>query len=147
MTGPSPRIEAIFLYPRPRAEGVSVPEAQAAAGRGLKGDHDRSPWRQVTLLSREAWEAANEELGVALPPQARRANVVISGLDLEESRGRRLRLGPVLLEVGGETKPCERMDEAHAGLREALTPAWRAGAFGRILEEGSIAVGDEVGWE
>ena len=147
MPDPSPRVEAIFLYPRPRAEGVPVPKAQAVAGKGLEGDHDRSPWRQVTVLAREAWQAAGEEMGTELPPQARRANVVIAGLNLENSRGRRLRLGAVLLEVGGETKPCERMDEAHDGLRAALTPSWRAGVFGRVVEEGRLAVGDEVGWE
>jgi MOSC domain-containing protein YiiM len=147
MTDPAPRVEAIFVYPRPRAEGVPVPEADAVAGKGLAGDHDRSPWRQVTVLAREAWRAANEEVATELPPQTRRANVVVSGLDLANSRGRRLRLGQILLEVGGETKPCERMDEASEGLRAALTPDWRAGVFGRIVEEGRVAVGDRAGWE
>jgi MOSC domain-containing protein YiiM len=38
------------------------------------------------------------------------------------------------------------MDEAYPGLREALTPNWRAGAFGVVLVGGTIAVGDPVTW-
>src|SRR2546423_13422085 len=120
-----PRIEAIFIYPRPRAEAVPVAEAVVLKGKGLDGDHDRSPWRQMTVIATEAWAAANAELGTDLPPQTRRANVVVSGVPLAGTRGRRLRLGPVLLEINGETDPCQRMEEARAGLRAALTPEWR----------------------
>jgi len=34
------------------------------------------------------------------------------------------------------------MEEAQAGLRDALGSAWRGGVFGEIVESGLIRVGD-----
>ena len=78
------------------------------------------------------------------PPSARRANVIIRGMPLADTIGRRLRLGPVLIQVHGETDPCEMMDRVAPGLIEALTPHRRAGVFGAVIEGGAIAVGDPV---
>jgi MOSC domain-containing protein YiiM len=58
-----------------------------------------------------------------------------------------LRLGNVRVAVGGETTPCERMDEVLSGLRAAMKADWAGGVFGQILDEGTIAVGDAVIWD
>ena len=42
--------------------------------------------------------------------------------------------------------PCERLDEAWPSLRAALYAAWGGGAFGEVLDDGAIAVGDPVQW-
>jgi MOSC domain-containing protein YiiM len=39
------------------------------------------------------------------------------------------------------------MDEAFPGLKDALASDWRAGAFAEVLDDGEIAVGDEVSWD
>ena len=67
---------------------------------------------------------------------------MVRGVDLENARGKLLRIGPCLVRIYGEVTPCERMDEAQPGLRAALRPHWRGGAFGEIVEGGAIAVGD-----
>ena len=36
------------------------------------------------------------------------------------------------------------MDEIRPGLTAALTPDWRGGVLGRVVQDGEIAVGDEV---
>jgi hypothetical protein len=44
----------------------------------------------------------------------------------------------------GEVKPCERMEEAVPGLRQAMYPDWQGGAFGIVTEDATISVGDRV---
>jgi MOSC domain-containing protein YiiM len=71
---------------------------------------------------------------------------MVSGVDLRESRGRILTIGAVRLLLHGETRPCERMDEAYQGLRAALSPEWRGGAYGEVLDDGAVRVGDAAEW-
>ena len=95
---------------------------------GLAGNANRGGRRQVTLLSQERWDELMQEVGAALAPRARRANLVLSGLDLENTRGRVLRIGACRLRIGGETRPCEQMEEAAAGLQAAMRERWGGGA-------------------
>ena len=122
-------------------------EAELEAGYGLKGNADRGGRRQVTLLSQERWDELMSEVGGVLSPADRRANLVISGIDLERTRGRVLRVGPCRLRIGGETRPCEQMEDAAAGLQEAMRSRWGGGAYAEVLDGGTIAVGDPVSWE
>ena len=124
-----------------------VPRSAIAAGRGLAGSADRSRYRQITLIEREVWEALMRETGSDAPPSTRRANLMVSGIALARSRGRLLRVGGVRLRVRGEVKPCERMEEAVPGLRAAMYPDWRGGAFAEVLDDGEVAVGDVVAWD
>lgn len=136
------RVLALFVYPASRSAPQALESVRVHAGRGLEGDHRRSAHRSVTLLSLEQWREVESELGVRLPPETRRANVVVSGIRLPETIGKRLRLGEVEIEVLGEVAPCERMDEAHMGLREALRPGLRGGVHGRVIREGVLRAGD-----
>ena len=117
------------------------------AGRGLDGNANQGGRRQVTILEEERWTDALLEAGADLPTSTRRANLVISGLRLEGTRGRILRIGPCRLQIWMECTPCKRMDEAWPGLQKALRPEWRAGACAQVLEGGEIRVGDAVAWD
>jgi MOSC domain-containing protein YiiM len=121
--------------------------ATLVAGRGIEGNADRGGRRQVTLIDLERWHELMDRLGVDLEPSARRANLVIDSLDLFDSRGRTLRIGSVRLHVLGETRPCERMEEALPGLQAAMRERWGGGAYAEVIEGGEISVGDAVMWE
>ena len=120
--------------------------ASLVAARGIVGNANQGGRRQVTLVAREHWN----ELTAHLPnpdPIVRRANLLMSGLDLRASLGKILRIGSCRIRILGETRPCERMDEECAGLRSALSPPWGGGAFGEVLDDGEISVGNPAVWE
>ncbi len=125
----------------------SVSSGRVVAGRGLAGNADRGRRRQVTLIEWERWDRLMRQLGGSISPAARRANFLVSGIALAESQDRVLRVGMCRFRVGGETKPCERMDEALPGLRAAMAVDWGGGVFAEVLDDGEIRVGDEVSWE
>ncbi len=145
-TDGSGRLEAIWIKRAHRGPMDPRERARMVAGRGLENNADQGGKRQVTLLSAEAWADVDAELGAEVDPRARRANLFVHGLDLEESRGRTLEVGGCRILIGGETRPCRRMDEAFPGLQEALVPHWRAGAYGEVVDGGEVAVGDAVRW-
>ena len=121
------------------AEGLISVEA------GLVGDCKgaKHPRRQITVLAREAWETALAELGEPdLGWTARRANLLVAGVELPRAKGGILRIGSVRLEVTSQTYPCARMDEARQGLLKALAKDWRGGVTCRVLAGGHIGLGD-----
>jgi MOSC domain-containing protein YiiM len=133
------------IYLRPaRGELRDVTTAVAGAGNGLEGDHAKGPKRQVTLLSREAWEATCAQLGQTLDPGVRRANLLVEGVELKETQGQTITVGDVRIRLTGETDPCTQMDDAVPGLLKALVPDWRGGVFGEVLNDGTLTVGDAV---
>ena len=140
-------LRAIWVKRAHRGPMDSVSQAKLAAGQGIAGSVDRSRRRQVTILTLEAWAACMSELDANIDPSNRRANLLVSGVDLEQTRNRVLLVGDARLLIGGELTPCERMEEALAGLQAALRPHWRGGAFAQVLTDASISVGDSVRWE
>ena len=144
---PGPRLEAIWIKRAHRGLMDAVPSAELRAGRGLVGSADQGRRRQVTIIEREEWERLMAELSASVSPAARRANLMVSGVRLAETRGRVLRIGRCRLRIAGETKPCERMDEALPGLRAAMHPDWGGGAFAEALDDGVISAGDAVSWD
>ena len=139
-------VEAIWLKRGKRSPMDAVDMAELILGKGLKGNANQGGWRQVTLLDATVWEQVMADLGTDLNPSVRRANILVRGLDLAHSRGKILQLGEGQLKILNETKPCERMEEVYQGLKAALYPHWRGGAFGRVIQGGKVTVGATVRW-
>ena len=125
----------------------AVTEATAVAGQGLAGSVGSSSRRQVTIIERERWDAYQRALQLDIPASSRRANLMVSGVTLARTRGRILRVGGVRLAIGGETTPCERMDEVARGLRALMREGWGGGVFAKVLDDGIVTVGDTVCFE
>jgi MOSC domain-containing protein YiiM len=139
------RLLAIARKPTRRAHLELLGEATITRERGLEGNANGRPGRrQITVVTREGWDAACRDVGVDAPWVTRRANLLVEGLTLARRVGSRLVLGDVMLEITGETTPCTRMDEQIAGLTAALAPEWRAGVTCRVLAGGVVRVGDTV---
>ena len=141
------RLEAIWIKRMKRGPMDPVAEAELLAGRGIVGNANQGGKRQVTLIEQEVWEELMRNLDASLSPSARRANLMVNGVRLAQSNGRVLRVGSCRIQIYGETRPCEQMEDALPGLREALKPNWNGGAYGEILDDGRIEVGDSVAWE
>lgn len=149
------RLLAIAVRRRSRGAMLELPRAAVTAENGVADDlRGRPGRRQVTVLSLEAWQAACAAAGrPELPWTARRANLLVTGIDLASlaavnqaagADGAVLRIGAVELEVTGETAPCERMEEACPGLLAALAVGGRGGVTCRVRRGGELAAGDPV---
>ncbi len=137
------RLDAIFLRPAARTPVRAVPRAVAVAGVGLEGDHTNGGRRQVTILAGEAWDRACREFGAPVDPSVRRANLLVHGVDLAACIGGQLRIGEVVIDVLGETRPCELLDDGgRIGLCAALRPERRGGVYGSIRVGGTLRAGD-----
>jgi MOSC domain-containing protein YiiM len=130
-----------------RAPMQEVNDGLITPAGGLVGDFKgaKYPRRQITVLALEGWQAALAEIGQpGLPWTARRANLLVEGVELPRAAGGVLCIGPVRLEITAQTYPCNRMEEAQAGLLSALAKHWRGGVTCRVLEGGPVALGDPV---
>ena len=118
--------------------------ARVVAGKGIVGNANQGGKRQVTIVSNKHWSDVTAPLGQTPDARIRRANLLVSDIDFTDSRGKILTIGGVRIRICGETRPCEQMEAAVPGLREAMSVPWGGGAFGEVLDDGEIALGDAV---
>jgi MOSC domain-containing protein YiiM len=155
------RLQAIVLRPGRGQPALSLQRAEAHAGQGLVGDRSfrqagpGSGKRQVTLLQAEhlpviAALAGGRWAEQGLDALLLRRNLVVAGLNLLAARSlfkdqpMRLRLGAqVVLEVTGPCEPCSKM-EALLGPGGYNAMRGHGGVTARVLQSGSLAVGDGV---
>lgn len=149
------RLAGIARHDRPRGPMEVIGQVAVSAAEGIAGDYRGTTFsgakarRQVSLIEAESWNAAMAELGLsggdAIGWQERRANLLIEGLRLPREAGKVIAIGPsVRIETTAECDPCSRMEELRPGLKAALVPDWRGGVLGKVVQDGEIAVGDEV---
>ena len=140
------RVQWIGLRPRRDVEMLAVNDAIAVAGRGLQGDRyaSESGKRGITLIQAEhlpviAALSGHDRVAASLL----RRNIVVMGLPVVALKGRRFRIGEVLLEGTDDCDPCSRM-EAALGPGGYNAMRGHGGLCARILEGGVLRVGDSV---
>ena len=145
----SGRVEWIGVRPGREAPMQATDAVEAKTGRGLTGDRytGGSGKRGVTLIQAEHLPAIAALSGhEAVAPAQLRRNVVVSGIPLIALKGRRFRIGEVLLEGTDGCYPCSRM-EAALGPGGYNAMRGHGGLCARILEGGTVHVGDRVAVE
>ncbi len=110
---------------------------------GIQGDAHAGNWhRQVSLLGAEKIEQFNAK-GAGVKPGAFGENLVVEGFDFRALPvGTLLRCGPVLLELTQIGKECHSHCEIYKKMGDCIMP--REGVFARVLEPGTIRIGDEM---
>ena len=129
--------------------------ADARRGQRRSRGRQRPAWRPlrqcsgkrgITLIQAEHLPAIAALAGLdAVEPATLRRNLVVSGIPLIALKGRRFRIGDVLCEGTAPCDPCSRMELAlGAGGYNAMRG--HGGLCARILESGTLRVGDAVDW-
>ncbi len=122
----SATIVALHLSHASRAPLTRVDRAEALVDRGLDGDRHAKPGSRRSILVIE--QEVLDQHGLA--PGDVREQMTVRGIDLGRLVfGSRLQVGTAVLEVA-------------AGLRQQLEG--QRGRFVRVVEGGSVAVGDSV---
>ena len=149
------RVRWIGLRPARDVQMRAVDSADAVAGKGLRGDRygSGSGKRGITLIQAEHLPviAALAGLdgvhldGLGLEPARLRRNLMVEGIPLIALKGRRFRIGEVLCEGTSPCDPCSRM-EAALGPGGYNAMRGHGGLCARILEGGTLRIGDAVEW-
>jgi MOSC domain-containing protein YiiM len=141
------KLEQIWIKRMHRGPMDSAERARVVAGKGIVGNANQGGKRQVTIVSNKHWTDVTAPLGDTPDPRLRRANLLVSDIDFSDARGKILKIGKVRVRIYGETRPCEQMEAAAPGLRDAMSVPWGGGAHGEVLDDGEIAIGDPVSFE
>ena len=140
------KVIAVCTSDRKGLQQHDVNTAHFSAEWGIDGDAHAGSWhRQVSLLSADKIEAFNKR-GANVIPGAFGENLVVEGFDFRALPvGTLLRCGDVLLEMTQIGKECHSHCEIYKKMGECIMP--REGVFARVIEPGSISVGDEMSIE
>jgi MOSC domain-containing protein YiiM len=151
-------IKNIFIASESGASMVAMQTARLTAGRGIEGDRyhlgkgkfsaklaakGADDW-QVTLVESEELEAFLGAEGLNIEQGDFRRNIVTTGVRLNPLVGKRFVVDGITLEGVRLCEPCAYLADL---LSERLLPAMlgRCGLRARIIDDGTISVGGEIG--
>lgn len=122
--------------------GVGVVGDRYAARIGFYSDlhHDG---RQVTLFESETLQAIERDYKIALAPTDHRRNITTQGVPLNHLVGRRFTVGDTLLEGVMLSVPCRHIEQI-TGKEIFNAMVHRSGLMARIVQGGSVRVGDAI---
>ncbi len=139
------KVEWIGVRPDKKAPLQVINSVQVLI-KGLQGDHyaGRSGNRSVTLIQAEHIDAIASLLHKnKIDPAELRRNLVISGINLLALKGRKFKVGTVILKMTGLCHPCSRMEEI---LGDGGYNAVRGhgGMTACVISPGTIKLSDNV---
>ena len=121
-----------------------LPEARLIAGYGIDGDaKGGSQKRQLNVMAADTLKSLAAD-GFHTGPGQLGEQIIFSGVDIDGlSPGARLRIGThACIEVVEPRTGCGKLERYHNKLKEEA--AGRLGMMARVVEDGTIRVGDPV---
>jgi len=151
------KLLAIAIAKTAKGAMESVDSIEVVAGEGLRGDRygagigaaqfqgRRSPEKEVTLIAREAIEAANDEFNYTIDHLQTRRNLLTEGVSLNDLVGKTFWVGEVQLKGLELCEPCGYLESrTFRGIKVALKH--RGGLRCCVIESGEISTGDAIRW-
>ena len=150
-------VEEIYIASQGSVAMERVEEVRAIENGGLQGDRYKegtgywTPYGdvcEVTLIEGEDLDEIEREMGIRVKNGEHRRNIVTHGIKLKDLRGgwfrgRRFRIGEVVLEYDRPRPPCKHIqDLTEPGMTRALRK--RGGICARVVEGGRIRARDEI---
>jgi len=148
------KLVEIFIAPAVGADLISLKEAELQVGKGIVGDRyyrqeSIDPEEELTLVETEQIERANAETGLSIRPGETRRNLVTEGIALNDLVDQEFTIGAVRVRGIELCEPCRDIGEL-LSTEQVPTPkvvaalVGRSGLRARILENGTIRVGDTL---
>lgn len=125
-----------------------VKEAVLIENFGIKGDAHASPGdRQISLLAIESIKKFKNVCPkinkINLSPGDFAENITTEGIDLSKLKlGTRLKIGDCVVEISKIGKECHNYCEIYKKLGNCIMP--KEGVFAKVINGGTIKVGDEI---
>lgn len=145
-------VEEIYITSKGSEAMERVDEVQVIEGGGIEGDRyceGAGFWTaygdvcQVTLIDSEDLDYIEREFGISVKNGEHRRNIIVSGLRLEDLRGKRFSIGDVMLEYDRSRPPCKHVqDLTEPGMTRALKG--RGGICARVVRAGRIRARDTI---
>jgi MOSC domain-containing protein YiiM len=149
------KLLAIAIARQAKGPMENAATIEAVVGEGLRGDRygagigaaqfkgRRKPENEVTLIAREAIEAANDEFNLTIEHLDTRRNLLTEGVLLNDLIGKKFCVGEVVLKGLERCEPCGYLEKrTFAGIQEALKG--RGGLRCCVIEGGELRVGDGI---
>lgn len=138
-----PKIKGICISEKRGTQKTEVSKAKLFKNWGLENDAHAGNWhRQVSLLSYDKIQEFRAR-GADVALGAFGENLIVEGINFRSLPvGTRFRTGDVLLEMTQIGKECHSHCAIFHQVGDCIMP--REGVFAQVLEEGEIAVGDEM---
>jgi len=151
----SGKLLAIAIARKAKGPMEQVDSIEVVAGEGLRGDRygagigaaqfkgRRKSENEVTLIAREAIDAANDEFNFTIEHLETRRNLLTEGVSLNELVGKTFRVGQVVLKGLERCEPCGYLEKrTFAGIKAALQG--RGGLRCCIVQGGTMQIGDGI---
>jgi MOSC domain-containing protein YiiM len=134
-------VKAVCISEKRGTQKINIKEASFIKDFGIENDAHAGSWhRQVSLISYEKIEAFNAK-GAQVEDGAFGENLIVEGIDFRTLPvGTRFQCNEVLLELTQIGKECHSHCQIYDKMGECIMP--REGVFTRVLQGGTIKIGD-----